>query len=56
MKITVPEFYGFYNGKADFPSEREMKLSDAFIKLDENLGYNSDLKKHIEKHNFPLEI
>ena len=56
MKLPVPEFYVFYNGKEDFPSESEMKLSDAFIKLDENLDYNSDLKKHIEKHNFPLEI
>ena len=43
VKIPVPEFYVFYNGKEDFPSESEMKLSDAFIKLD-------------EKHNFPLEI
>ena len=43
MKLPVPEFYVFYNGKEDFPSESEMKLSDAFIKLD-------------EKHNFPLEI
>jgi predicted transposase/invertase (TIGR01784 family) len=56
MKLPVPEFYVFYNGKEDFPSESEMKLSDAFIKLDENLDYNSNLKKHIEKHNFPLEI
>ena len=56
VKIPVPEFYVFYNGKEDFPSESEMKLSDAFIKLDENLDYNSDLKKHIKKHNFPLEI
>ena len=56
IKLPVPEFYVFYNGKEDFPSESEMKLSDAFIKLDENLDYNSDLKKHIEKHNFPLEI
>ena len=39
MKLPVPEFYVFYNGKEDFPSESEMKLSDAFIKLD-------------EKHNF----
>ena len=43
VKIPVPEFYVFYNGKEDFPSESEMKLSDAFIKLDEN-------------KNFPLEI
>ena len=43
MKLPVPEFYVFYNGKEDFPSESEMKLSDAFIKLDEN-------------KNFPLEI
>mgnify|MGYP003468064867 FL=1 len=43
MKLPVPEFYVFYNGKEDFPSESEMKLSDAFIKLDKN-------------KNFPLEI
>ena len=48
MKLPVPEFYVFYNGKEDFPSESEMKLSDAFILPEQK--YSTDLA------NFPLEI
>ena len=54
MKLPMPEFYVFYNGKDDFPSETVMKLSDAFIDLDDNLLYNSELKNCIENQNFPL--
>lgn len=30
VKIPTPEFYTFYNGKKDFPVEKELLLSDAF--------------------------
>ena len=56
VKLPMPEFYVFYNGKEDFPSESEMKLSDAFMNLDDNLFGNCDLKNTIENQNFPLEI
>ena len=52
IKLPMPEFYVFYNGKDDFPSESVMKLSDAFMNLDENY----ELKGKIENHIFPLEI
>ena len=56
MKLPMPEFYVFYNGKDDFPSETVMKLSDAFMNLDDNLLSDCDLKNRIENQNFPLEI
>ena len=56
IKLPMPEFYVFYNGTADFPSESVMKLSDAFMNLDENLPGNSELKGKFENPNFPLEI
>ena len=31
VKIPLPEFYVFYNGKEDFPTEKTLKLSDTFI-------------------------
>ncbi len=31
VKIPTPEFYTFYNGKADYPLEQELRLSDAFL-------------------------
>ena len=52
MKLPVPEFYVFYNGKDDYPTESVMKLSDAFIQL----GDNSELKNQLENANYPLEI
>ena len=52
IKLPVPEFYVFYNGKEDYPTESEMKLSDAFIQL----GDNSELKNQLENANYPLEI
>jgi hypothetical protein len=30
LKIPQPEFYVFYNGRADFPERKDLKLSDAF--------------------------
>ena len=43
VKLPIPEFYVFYNGKEDYPVESEMKLSNAFFK-----------EKEVE--TFPLEI
>ena len=52
VKLPIPEFYIFYNGKDDYPTESVMKLSDAFIQL----GDNSELKNQLENANYPLEI
>ena len=50
VKLPVPEFYVFYNGKDDYPTESVMKLSDAFMQLD------GELKNQLENENYPLEI
>ena len=50
VKLPVPEFYVFYNGKDDYPVESVMKLSDAFMQLD------SKLKNQLENTSYPLEI
>ena len=52
VKLPVPEFYVFYNGKDDYPTESIMKLSDAFIQFDGD----SELKNPFENANYPLEI
>ena len=52
VKLPVPEFYVFYNGKDDYPTESVMKLSDAFMQLDDY----SELKNQFENANYPLEI
>ena len=52
VKLPIPEFYVFYNGKDDYPTESMMKLSDAFMQL----GDNSELKNQLENANYPLEI
>jgi predicted transposase/invertase (TIGR01784 family) len=52
VKLPIPEFYVFYNGKDDYPTESVMKLSDAFIQLDGD----SELKNQFENANYPLEI
>jgi hypothetical protein len=52
VKLPVPEFYVFYNGKDDYPTESVMKLSDAFMQLDSD----SELKNQLESTNYPLEI
>ena len=52
VKLPVPEFYVFYNGKDDYPTESVMKLSDAFMQL----GDDSELKNQLENTNYPLEI
>ncbi|MBR2317663.1 MAG: Rpn family recombination-promoting nuclease/putative transposase [Spirochaetales bacterium] len=50
VKLPIPEFYVFYNGKDDYPTESVMKLSDAFIQFD------SKLKNQLENTGYPLEI
>ena len=50
VKLPIPEFYVFYNGKDDYPTESVMKLSDAFMQLD------GKLKNQLENANYPLEI
>ena len=50
VKLPIPEFYVFYNGKDDYPTESVMKLSDAFMQLDDKL------KNQLESANYPLEI
>ena len=50
VKLPIPEFYVFYNGKDDYPTECVMKLSDAFMQLD------GKLKNQFENANYPLEI
>jgi flagellar biosynthesis/type III secretory pathway protein FliH len=52
VKLPIPEFYVFYNGKDDYPTESIMKLSDAFMQL----GDNDKLKNQFENANYPLEI
>ncbi|MBO5483281.1 MAG: Rpn family recombination-promoting nuclease/putative transposase [Spirochaetaceae bacterium] len=47
VKIPIPEFYVFYNGEDDFPLEKTLRLSDAFVLPD---------KKYFCNNNFPLEI
>ena len=56
IKLPVPEFYVFYNGKEDYPTESVMKLSDAFIKLEENQFENCKFQSQIKNEKFPLEI
>jgi hypothetical protein len=36
LKIPKPEFYVLYNGKADFPERKDLRLSDAFWNLPES--------------------
>ena len=52
VKLPIPEFYVFYNGKDDYPTESIMKLSDAFMQL----GDDCKLKNQLENANYPLEI
>ena len=47
VKIPLPEFYVFYNGVEDFPKEKILKLSDAFISSESEYSASMD---------FPLEI
>jgi len=48
IKLPIPEFYVFYNGVENYPSESELKLSDAFILPDKIHNFNNN--------NLTLEI
>jgi len=48
VKIPVPEFFVLYNGVEPYPDEKDIKLSEAFEKLD-NLGF-------MEKSFLSLEL
>ena len=45
VKIPFPEFYVFYNGKADYPREKTLRLSDSYFK-----------NNFPGTENFPLEL
>jgi predicted transposase/invertase (TIGR01784 family) len=46
IKIPYPEFYVFYNGTEEYPVEKELRLSDAFILP--NNKYSKDKKISLE--------
>ena len=48
IKLPIPEFYVFYNGVENYPSESELKLSDAFLIPKE--------KHNLKNNDFTLEI
>ena len=48
IKLPIPEFYVFYNGVENYPSESELKLSDAFLIPEE--------KHNLKNNDFKLEI
>ena len=48
IKLPIPEFYVFYNGVENYPSESELKLSDAFIFTDKIHNFDNN--------NYTLEI
>ena len=48
IKLPSPEFYVFYNGIENYPSESELKLSDAFLIPEE--------KHNLKNNDFKLEI
>ena len=52
IKIPTPEFYVFYNGTDDYPEEKILKLSDAYI---ENTGDPMlELKVKVINVNLPV--
>ena len=48
LVLPAPEFYVIYNGTADYPKEKTLKLSDSFEHLEDNNG-DSQI-------SFPLEV
>ena len=48
IKLPIPEFYVFYNGVENYPSESELKLSDAFLIPEE--------KHNLKNNDFTIEI
>jgi hypothetical protein len=64
IKLPKPEFIVLYNGKDDFPEQRQLKLSDAFENVatkgllelcvtvyNVNSGYNDDILAHCKPLN-----
>ena len=47
INLPFPEFFVFYNGKEDFPKEKILKLSDAFIIPNEKYGASQDFSLEI---------
>lgn len=42
IKIPMPQYYVFYNGKQEYPDQMKLKLSDAFqIKKDEGFEWTA---------------
>ena len=44
VKIPTPEFYVFYNGKADYPTETVLYLSDAFMTKSEHVPLELEVR------------
>ena len=55
VKLPVPEFYVFYNGKDDYPTESVMKLSDAFMQLDDELKNQLEISVKVININVDKE-
>ena len=55
VKLPVPEFYVFYNGKDDYPVESVMKLSDAFMQLDDELKNQLEISVKVININVDKE-
>ena len=58
IEIPTPEFYVLYNGDEDYPLEKELFLSDAFIQKSENLQLELVVKViniNFEENNKLLE-
>ena len=55
VKLPVPEFYVFYNGKDDYPTESVMKLSDAFMQLDDYCELKNQLEISVKVININVD-
>ncbi|MBO5289475.1 MAG: Rpn family recombination-promoting nuclease/putative transposase [Spirochaetales bacterium] len=55
VKLPVPEFYVFYNGKDDYPTESIMKLSDAFMQLDDYCELKNQLEISVKVININVD-
>ena len=50
VELPTPEFYVFYNGKADYPARQDLKLSHAFCEKDAPI--NLELVVHVININY----
>ena len=55
IKLPVLEFYVFYNGKDDYPTESVMKLSDAFMQLDDYCELKNQLEISVKVININVD-